>query len=44
MLIIIVEQQRAISLANAGYSFELPDFHLLSEILTVFETEIITEN
>jgi hypothetical protein len=35
MLSRIVEQQRAISLANVEYKFELPDFHLLSEILAV---------
>jgi hypothetical protein len=35
MLERIVEQQRAILLANVGFKHVLPDFHLLTEILAV---------
>jgi hypothetical protein len=35
MLSRIVEQQRALLLANVDYKFGLPDFDLLSKILAV---------
>jgi hypothetical protein len=35
MLDRIVEQQRALLLANVDFNFELPDFQLLGEILAV---------
>ena len=44
MLVRIVEQQRAILLANVDFKFELPDFDVLSEIISVLVLIIFGAN